>query len=160
VRACLAVLTMLLVARVAGAQTEPLTVRFGGTWILNVDKSTMHPPAPQSERIRIEPSMADTIATKYTVTGTTYDGMPINIFFEGKIDGHAYPVMTNGQEIAQVTWRHSGHDQMSARQVATDGTVSTVTVTLSPDQSSFTLREHVSGKKGTYDITEEWDRLQ
>ena len=98
-RARLALVPTLLMAAAAGAQNQPLTIRFGGTWTLNIAKSSLHPPAPQSETITIEPSSTDTIATKYTVTGTTGDGKPINLMFEGKIDGQHYPVMSNGQEI-------------------------------------------------------------
>ena len=147
-----------MVAVGAPARSQPLTVRLGGTWNLDIAKSTLHAPAPQSETSTIKPSTTDTIATLYAITGTDGNGKPINLSFDGKVDGQHYPVMSNGEEVAKIAWRRSGPRQLSAHEILTDGTTVSATLTLAPDGKSFTVREHVVAKDGAYDQVELWDK--
>jgi hypothetical protein len=157
-RTRLVLLPVLLFAVAAGAQNKPLTVRFGGTWKLNLAKSSLHAPAPQQESVLIEPSLTDTTASKYTITGTDGEGKPINMMWQGKVDDQYGPVMSNGAQTGKVAWRYSGANRLSFRETLNDGTSSTGYVMLSSDGKSYELRQHVSTKQGNYDESAHWDK--
>jgi hypothetical protein len=154
----LALIAALMVAVGAPARGQPLMVRLAGTWNLDIAKSNLHAPAPQSETSTITPSTTDTIATLYTITGTDGKGKPINLSFDGKFDGQHHPVMSNGQEVAKIAWHRSGPRQFSGHEILTNGTTVSATLTLAPDGKSFTVRGHVDAKDGAYDLVELWNK--
>src|SRR5579862_968338 len=117
-------LSVLVLVAGTTAQGQPLTVKLGGTWTLNIAKSKLHDAPPQSETLTVNPSTTDTIATRYAVTGTTNDGKPINVSFAGKVDGQHYPVMSDGQAIAKIAWRRTGARQFSGHEIAKIGRAS------------------------------------
>jgi hypothetical protein len=125
---------------------------------LDIAKSKLHAPAPQSETSTINPSTTDTVATQYTITGTRGDGTPINLLFDGKVDGQHYPVMSNGQEVGKIAWRRSGARQLSGHEILTNGTTVSGTLTLATDGKSFATHWHVDAKDGAYDIVELWNK--
>jgi hypothetical protein len=151
---------LLIVVLVAGetAQSQPLTARLAGTWKLNVAKSQLHGPPPQSETGTVEASATDTTVTKYSVSGTGADGKAFNFSFEGKIDGAHYPLMSDGQEAGKIAWRRTGARELSAHEIQNDGITASSTLTLSADGKTMTIREHVNGKQGAYDLIEVWDK--
>ncbi len=151
---------LLIVLLVAGetAQGQPLTAKLAGTWRLNVAKSQLHGPPPQSETGTVEASPTDTTATKYTISGTGADGKAFNFSFEGKIDSEHYPLMSDGQEVGKIAWRRTGARELSAHQVQNDGITASSTLTLSANGKTMTIREHVNGKQGAYDLIEVWDK--
>ncbi len=152
---------LLVVLLVAGetARSQPLTMKLAGTWKLNVAKSQLHGPPPQSETGTVEASSTDTTVTKYTVSGTGADGKAFNFSFNGKVDGEHYPVMSDGQETGKIAWRRTGTRQLSGHEILNDGSTSSSTLTLSADGKSMTIREHVNGKQGAYDLMEVWDKI-
>lgn len=129
-----------------------------GAWKMNVARSTLHPPGVASETMTIPPTGADTAAMKYTITGTTGDGRPIDISYEGKADGHLYPLMFNGRQIGTASYRRDAKHRIAADLQFSDGAESTETITLADDDKSFTVRQHVTGSHGTFDQTLVFDK--
>ncbi len=62
---------------------------FSGTWKLNVAKSKLPPPAPQSDIAKVD---ADDNGLKFSEDITDDKGQPTKISFEAKFDGKDYPV--------------------------------------------------------------------
>src|SRR3989442_4143980 len=65
---------------------------FNGTWKLNVSKSKMSPPAPQSETVHVD---ADDNSIRLTDDLTDDKGQPMKIGYEAKFDGNDYPMTGN-----------------------------------------------------------------
>ena len=62
---------------------------FSGTWKLNVAKSKLPPPAPQSDLAKVD---AQVNGLKLSEDVTDDKGHPLKISFEVKFDGKDYPV--------------------------------------------------------------------
>ena len=63
--------------------------QFSGTWKLNLAKSKLPPPAPQSDIAKVD---ADDNGVKLAEEITDDKGQPLKISFEVKFDGKDYPV--------------------------------------------------------------------
>ena len=83
-----------------------------GTWKLNVEKSDFgKEPKPQSIMVKVvhkEP------AFKYSVTGTNAEGQPINVEFDGAIDGKPYKE-TGTQGGTTVTYKRTNDSTIEGR---------------------------------------------
>jgi hypothetical protein len=62
---------------------------FSGTWKLNLAKSKLPPPAPQSDIAKVD---ADDNGVKLSEEITDDKGQPLHISFETKFDGKDYPI--------------------------------------------------------------------
>jgi hypothetical protein len=62
---------------------------FSGTWKLNLAKSKLPPPAPQSDIAKV---VVDNNSVKLEEEITDDKGQRLNISFEAKFDGKDYPV--------------------------------------------------------------------
>ena len=153
-----ALLLVVLLVASETARSQPLTAKLAGSWKLNVAKSQLHGPPPQSETGTVEASSTDTTVSKYSVSGTGADGKTFNFSFDGKIDGEHYPIMSDGKQAGKIAWRRTGARQLSGHLIQDDGTTSSSVLTLSADGKVMTIREHVNAKQGAYDETEVWDR--
>ncbi len=63
---------------------------FTGQWKLNLEKSKLQPPAPQSETVRIN---ADTEHIRISVEGITAKGEPFKLVVNGGFDEVYYAVL-------------------------------------------------------------------
>jgi hypothetical protein len=149
----LAFATLLLIGATVGAQNQVAPDLWAGTWKLNLAQSTFHAPAPKQETIVIAPAGPDGLAFKYSVTGTSAKGTPINVTYDGRVDGKLYPHYVNGKATSQVSYsRHTIHEG-TAQVNYDDGSTGAETLSLAADGRSFTVHLHVKGKQGEYDET-------
>ena len=62
---------------------------FSGTWKLNLAKSKLPPPAPQSDIAKVD---ADDNGLKFSEDITDDKGQSVKVTFEAQFDGKNYPV--------------------------------------------------------------------
>jgi hypothetical protein len=152
----LALLAVILAGAWTFAQTADKATKpdpWAGTWKLDVAKSKLHGPAPKEETVKSEGTGATGSDVKYSISGTSADGRPINESYEGKADGQPYPFIANGQEVAKISYHRDSDHQFTSHGASADGSTSTGTVTLSKDGKTITIQEHVKGTQGEFDQT-------
>ncbi len=130
---------------------SPLNARIlntSGTWKLNVEKSDYGKnPKPKSVTVKVvhkEP------AFKYSVTGTDAEGQPINVEFDGAIDGKPFKE-TGAQGGTTVTYKRVDDSNIQGAATSADGSTSeTFTLTVSKDGKVVTRKSTVKGPQGEY----------
>jgi hypothetical protein len=151
----LGLLSLLLIGTAAGAQNSPSI--WVGSWNLNVAQSKLHPPGVKNETITmIAPT--DSLAVKWSATGTRGDGTQINVSYDGKADGNHYPLMSNGQEVGKIMYIRLSKGTNTAHFILNDGRAWTDTSVMSKDNKTFTVHRHATGSRGTYDETVVWNK--
>ncbi len=154
-----ALLPLLLIGAQVGAQNQSAGALWAGTWKLNIAQSTFHAAAPKQETITIAPTGSDSLAFKYTVTGTNATGAPINVTYDGRTDGKMYPHYVNGKATSQVSYLRQSSHESTGQVKYNDGSTGAETISLSSDGRSFTTRLHVKGKQGDYDETHVFNKV-
>ena len=142
------VVCLLLCCTVAFAQKKAGTSAkdpWIGTYKLDVAQSKISGQAPKEETVAV--SAANKSSVKYTISGKDAQGESYTMNFEGK-PGTAAPQMAEGKEIAQITYQMPSSHQFTSQGRGADGSTSTGTVTLSPDNKTITVREHSKDSKG------------
>ena len=127
-----------------------------GTWKLNAEKSDYgKEPKPKGVMVKVvhkEP------AFKYSVTGTNAEGQPINVEFDGAIDGKPYKE-TGPQGGATVTYKRIDDSAIAGTATSSDGkTVETFTVTVSKDGKVVTRKATVKGPEGEYKAVQVYEK--
>lgn len=147
------VLFLLLSCTVAFAQKKKHTGNdpWIGNYKLDVAQSKIAGQPPKEETVSVSAANKDSI--KYTISGKDPQGESYTMNFDGK-PGTAAPQMAEGKEIAQITYQMPSSHQFTSQGKGADGSTSTGTVTLSPDNKTITVREHSKDPKGAeHDIT-------
>ena len=141
------VLFLLLSCTVAFAQKKKQAGKdpWVGNYKLDVAQSKIPGQPPREETVAVSAANKDSI--KYTISGKDAQGESYTMNFEGK-PGTAAPQMAEGKEIAQITYQMPSSHQFTSQGHGTDGSTSTGTVTLSPDNKTITVREHSKDPKG------------
>jgi hypothetical protein len=141
------VLFLLLSCTVAFAQKKNQAGKdpWVGNYKLDVAQSKVASQAPKEETVAVSAANKDSI--KYTISGKDPQGESYTMNFEGK-PGTAAPQMAEGKEIAQITYQMPSSHQFTSSGRGADGSTSTGTVTLSPDNKTITVREHSKDPKG------------
>ena len=147
------VLFLLLSCTVAFAQKKKQAGKdpWVGNYKLDLAQSKTPSQAPKEETVAVSAASKDSI--KYTISGKDAQGQSYTVNFDGKV-GTASPQMSEGKEIAQITYQMPSSHQFTSQGHGADGSTSTGTVTLSPDNKTITVREHSKDPKGAeHDIT-------
>ena len=141
------VLFLLLSCTVAFAQKKKQAAKdpWIGNYKLDVAQSKISGQPPQQETVALSAVSKDSI--KYTISGKDAQGEPYTMNFDGKV-GTAAPEMAQGKEIAQITFQMPSSHQLTQQARGTNGSTITGTVTLSPDNKTITVREHIKDSKG------------
>jgi hypothetical protein len=133
--------TVVFVQRKKQAGKDPWV----GNYKLDVAQSKVAGQAPKEETVAVSAANKDSI--KYTISGKDPQGESYTMNYDGK-PGTASPQMEEGKEIAQITYQMPSSHQFTSQGHGTDGSSSTGTVTLSPDNKTITVREHSKDPKG------------
>lgn len=149
----LVLVPLLLIGTQLGAQNQAASDPWAGTWHLNIAQSTFHAQPPKQETVTIAPTGSDTLAFKYTVTGTGANGSPINVAYAGRLDGAPYPHLVNGKENGRAAYTRVSSHASTCTYSNSDGSTGVETLTLSGDGRTFTVHQHVKAKQGEYDET-------
>lgn len=150
----LAFLALALIATWAFAQKSDQAHRtdpWAGTWKFDAAKSKLQGPAPKEETVKSSGTAGSTV--KYSITGTSADGKPINESYDGKSDGQPYPFLADGKEVAKISYHRDSAHQYTSHGAGSDGSTTTGTVTLSKDGKTLTIQEHVKTSQGEFDQT-------
>ena len=141
------VLFLLLSCTVAFAQKKKQAAKdpWIGNYKLDVAQSKISGQPPQQETVALSAVSKDSI--KYTISGKDPQGESYTMNFDGKV-GTAAPEMAQGKEIAQITFQMPSSHQLTQQARGTNGSTITGTVTLSPDNKTITVREHIKDSKG------------
>jgi len=141
------VLFLLLSCTVAFAQKKKQAGKdpWIGNYKLDVAQSKISGQPPQQETVALSAVSKDSI--KYTISGKDAHGESYTMNFDGKV-GTAAPEMAQGKEIAQITFQMPSSHQLTQQARGTNGSTITGTVTLSPDNKTITVREHIKDSKG------------
>ena len=141
------VLFLLLSCTVAFAQKKKQAAKdpWIGNYKLDVAQSKISGQPPQQETVALSAVSKDSI--KYTISGKDAQGESYTMNFDGKV-GTAAPEMAEGKEIAQITFQMPSSHQLTQQARGTNGSTITGTVTLSPDNKTITVREHIKDSKG------------
>jgi hypothetical protein len=116
-----------------------------GNYKLDVAQSKIAGQPPREETVAL--SAANKGSIKYTISGKDPQGESYTMNYEGK-PGTPAPQMAEGKEIAQITYQMPSSHQLTSQGRGADGSTSTGTVTLSPDNKTITVREHSKNPKG------------
>jgi hypothetical protein len=127
-----------------------------GTWKLNVEKSDFgKDPKPKTIMVKVvhkEP------AFKYSVTGTNTEGQPINVEFDGAIDGKPYKE-TGNQGGTTVTYKRISDSTIEGMATSADGnTTETLSLTVSKDGKVVTRKATVKGPQGEYTTLQVYEK--
>lgn len=141
------VLFLLLSCTVAFAQKKKQAGKdpWVGNYKLDLAQSKIPGQAPKEETVAVSAASKDSI--KYTISGKDAQGQSYTVNFDGKV-GTASPQMSEGKEIAQITYQMPSSHQFTSQGHGADGSTSSGTVTLSPDNKTITVREHNKDPKG------------
>jgi hypothetical protein len=143
------ILFLLLSCTVALSQKKKAGTASSDPWIgnykLDVAQSKITGQPPQQETVAM--SAASKGSIKYTISGKDAQGESYTMNFDGKV-GTAAPEMAEGKEIAQITFQMPSSHQLTSQARGTNGSTITGTVTLSPDNKTITVREHIKNSKG------------
>lgn len=108
---------------------------FNGLWKLNLAKSKIPPPFPQSQTVRIE---ADETGVRMEEVIVNSQGERLVITVRAKFDGEDYPV--EGTPFADtVAYRHDGTHTIKGVAKKAGRVVVTETAVLSPDGKTVTV---------------------
>jgi hypothetical protein len=141
------VLILLLSCTAAYSQTKKQAGAdpWAGNFKLDTAKSTFHGPAPKEEAVTVDAATKDSV--KYTIKGTDAEGKPYTVTYEGKA-GTASPQMSDGKEVAQITYQMPSSHEFTSESRGTDGSSGKAIVTLSRDNKTITVKEHSKDAKG------------
>ena len=141
------VVFLLLSCTVAFAQKKKQAGKdpWVGNYKLDVAQSKIDGQPPKEETVAMSAATKDSI--KYTLSGKDAQGQSYTMNFDGKL-GTAGPEMADGKEIAQITFQMPSSHQLTQQARGTNGSTITGTVTLSPDNKTITVREHIKDSKG------------
>jgi hypothetical protein len=145
---------LLFASTSAGAQIT--TSSWVGTWTLDVSKSKLHQPAVQNETLTVQPNTSDTLLARWSASGTGADGKPISVSVDARLDGKAYPVMVNGQDVGTVSYTRHSRRVSDVAIENKDGTSEAGKLTMAADGKTFTNQEHHKTPQGEYDETQLW----
>jgi hypothetical protein len=108
---------------------------FSGTWKLNLAKSKLPPPAPQSDIAKVE---VDNNGVKLSEEISDDKGQPLKISFEAKFDGRDYPV-TGDPSSDSVSYQKVSANKLRSTSKK-DGKVTTkAEIVVSPDGKITTV---------------------
>ena len=116
-----------------------------GTYKLDLLQSKFIGNAPKDELVTVDSATKQSV--KYTIHGTDAQGNSYTLSFDGKV-GTPAPQMMNGKEVAQTTYQMPSSRKFTSEARGADGTSSTGTVTLSPDNKTITVVEQLKDAKG------------
>jgi hypothetical protein len=141
------VLLLLLACAVAYGQTKKQTGGdpWKGTYRLDTSKSNFSGPAPKEELVTVDSATKD--AVKYTIKGKDAQGNSYTLNYDGKV-GKASPQMLEGKEVAQVTYQMPSSHEFTSEARGGDGTASNGKVSLSKDNKTITVQEHIKDAQG------------
>jgi hypothetical protein len=142
----------------ATAQAPLATDPWAGRWNLNIAKSTIRGEPPKQEFVTIARTGSDTLAFRYSVTGTAPDGTPFSATYDGRKDGKFYPDLVNGKETSKLSCVRESSSRTRCQINFANGTTGAETITLSDDGASFTVHQHIKGKDGEYDETHVFEK--
>ena len=108
---------------------------FSGTWKLNLAKSKLPPPAPQSDIAKVD---ADENGVKLSEDITDDKGQPLKISFEVKFDGHSYPV-TGDPSSDSVSYRRVSANTLRSTSRKGGKVTTKATIVVSPDGKITTV---------------------
>jgi len=148
---CMALFSMLWVS--------PLNAKIlntSGTWKLNAEKSDYGKESkPKGVMVKVvhkEP------AFKYSVTGTNAEGQPINVEFDGAIDGKPHKE-TGPQGGTTVTYKRINDSIIEGTSTSADGkTTETFTLAVSKDGKVVTRKATVKGPEGEYKAVQVYEK--
>src|SRR5947209_4743204 len=129
----LTLVALILIAAFAFAQKDkeaPKNDPWAGKWKFDAAQSKLHVPPAREEIITAEPTGADHMTVKYTISGTAADGSAINESYDGKADGQPYPLMVNGKEVAKISYHRDSVHQYSSKSNSADGGAATGLIVL------------------------------
>lgn len=144
------VLFLLLSCTVAFSQKKKQTGTdstdpWAGTYKLDVAQSKISGQPPKEETVAVSSATKDSI--KYTISGKDPAGESYTMNYDGKV-GTAAPQMSEGKEIAQITYQMPSSHQFTSEGHGSDGSSTTGTVTLAKDKKTITVQEHSKDAKG------------
>ena len=116
-----------------------------GTYKLDLLQSKFSGTAPKEELVTVDSATKQSV--KYTIQGTDAQGNSYTLSYDGKV-GTPAPQMMNGKEVAQTTYQMPSPRKFTSAAKGADGTSSTGTVTLSPDNKTITVVEQLKDSKG------------
>lgn len=122
---------------------------WAGTYKLDTAKSKFHGPAPKEETVVVDAATKDSV--KYTIKGKDAQGNPYTLSYDGKV-GTASPQSMDGKEVAQVTYQMPSPHEFTSESHGSEGS-GTGKVTLSRDNKTITVHEHMKSAQGEYDET-------
>jgi len=122
---------------------------WAGTYKLDTAKSKFHGPAPKEETVTVDSATKDSV--KYTIKGTDAEGKSYTVSYDGKV-GTASPQTADGNEVAKVTYQMPSPHEFTSESQGSEGS-GTGKVTLSRDNKTITVHEHMKGAQGEYDQT-------
>jgi hypothetical protein len=108
---------------------------FSGTWRLNVSKSKMSPPAPQSETVHVN---ADDQSIKVDIDGIDDKGQSRKVGYEAKFDRKDYPVTGDPQADA-VSFQRVDANTLKATTKKDGKVTAEFTVVVSKDGKTTTV---------------------
>lgn len=145
------VLFLLLSCTVAFSQKQKQAGAdpWAGTYKLDTAKSKFHGAAPKEETVVVDSATKDSV--KYTIKGTDAQGNAYTISYDGKV-GSASPASMDGKEVSQITYHMPSAHEFTTESHGSDGS-GTGKITLSRDNKTITVHEHMKGAQGEYDQT-------
>jgi hypothetical protein len=109
---------------------------FSGTWKLNVTKSKMTPPSPQSETVHVD---ANDSGIKVMDDITDAKGQPMKLSYDAKYDGEDYPA-TGTPAWDSVSFQRVNANTLKAKTKKGSTVIGDYTITVSEDGKTTTVR--------------------
>lgn len=108
-----------------------------GVWKLDISRSKLH-EAPKQETMQIDTAGKNSL--KYSIRGTSDEGKEYTEYYDGKLDGNAYPVLVNGKELGKIGFTWQSERVYTAQGKGLGGSSLTETATLSDDGKTITIK--------------------
>ena len=108
-----------------------------GVWKLDMSRSKLH-EAPKQETMQIDTAGKDSL--KYSIHGTSDEGKEYAEYYDGKLDGNAYPVLVNGKELGKIAFARQSERIYTAQGKGLGGSSLTEIATLSDDGKTITIK--------------------
>src|SRR5262245_13878604 len=147
----LTVLVLIVAGTLAFGQKDngsPKNDPWAGKWKFDAEQSKLHAPPAKEEIVTAEPTGADHMTVKYTISGTAADGSAISEIYDGRADGTPYPLIVDGKEVAKIIYHRDSVNQYSSESTSEGGGTATGRVTLSTDGKTITIKEHIKDNTG------------
>jgi hypothetical protein len=152
----LAVVGLLGGVSAAAQEANPTVDSAKGVWRLNTEKSDFNGwPKPKSLRLVITENTP--AALKWRVSGIGAEGKAVHESFSGAIDGKSYPLAGNPQG-QSVAYTSSGNEVLGT--VTGGGATIKLTITMSEDKNTMTVKGEGTGPNGPINYTEIWERVR